>query len=84
MPDGATYRLTFEDGGRAKVSSPQGSIIIKVRITDRVSPGTVFIPMHYAEAAVNMLTSDADIDSASKTPGFKITAVRIEPAREGE
>jgi formate dehydrogenase major subunit len=58
--------------------------VLKIRITDRVSPGTVFIPMHYAEAAVNVLTSDTRIDSFSKTPGYKITAVRVEPAREGE
>lgn len=82
-PDDAV-RLSIREGGCAKVSSSQGSIVIKVRITDRVSPGSVFIPMHYAEAAVNILTSDTSIDSFSKTPGFKITAVRVEPVREGE
>lgn len=79
-----TARAGMKDNDRAKISSSQGSIIIKVRITDRVQPGTVFIPMHYAEAAVNILTSDTTIDSFSKTPGFKITAVRVEPCREGE
>ncbi len=82
-PDDAA-RLSIEDAGRAKVSSSQGSIMLKVRVTDRVSIGTVFIPMHYAESAVNILTSDIHIDSFSKTPGFKITAVRVEPIREGE
>ena len=82
-PDDAA-QLAISDGGRAKVSSSQGSIVLKIRSTDRVSPGTVFIPMHYAEAAVNILTSDTHIDSFSKTPGFKITAVRVEPVREGE
>lgn len=77
-------RANMQDGDPAKVSSSQGSIVLRVRSTDRVSPGTVFIPMHYAEAAVNVLTSDTNIDSISKTPGFKITAVRVEPFREGD
>ena len=77
-------RAGMLDRDRAKVSSSQGSIVLRVRSTDRVSPGIVFIPMHYAEAAVNTLTSDIRIDSISKTPGFKITAVRVEPFKEGE
>ena len=77
-------RVGMQNSDQAKVSSSQGSILIRIRSTDRVSPGTVFIPMHYAEAAVNILTSDRHIDSFSKTPGFKITAVRVEPVRKGE
>jgi formate dehydrogenase major subunit/formate dehydrogenase alpha subunit len=77
-------KLNIQDGSRVKVSSPGGSIGLKVRSTDRVTPGVVFIPMHYGEAAVNILTSDVAVDTFSKTPGYKITAVRIEPAKEGE
>jgi len=82
-PDDAA-RLGLSHGKRAKISSLQGSIVLAVKSTDRVSPGNVFIPLHYSEAAANMLTSDTAVDSFSKTPGYKITAVRIEPAKEGE
>jgi formate dehydrogenase alpha subunit len=77
-------QLGILHGSRVLVSSPRGSIKLMVRSTDRVSPGVVFIPMHYGEAAVNILTSDTAVDTFSKTPGYKITAVRIEPAKEEE
>ena len=75
-------RLGLSHGKQAKVSSRQGSIVLAVRSTERVSPGTVFVPLHYSEAAANILTSDTAVDSFSKTPGYKITAVRIKPAKE--
>ena len=62
---------------KIKVSSRRGQIEIKARITDSVSEGTVFIPMHYKEAAANVITSDA-LDPYAKTPEFKVCAVRIE------
>ena len=39
--------------------------------------GTVFIPFHFGEMAVNLLTNDA-LDPVARIPEFKICAVRIE------
>ncbi|TAL25339.1 MAG: formate dehydrogenase subunit alpha [Nitrospirae bacterium] len=70
-------KLGVKPGEKIKVSSRRGQIEIKARITDRVSEGTVFIPMHYKEAAANVITSEA-LDPYAKTPEFKVCAVKIE------
>lgn len=70
-------RLHIKDGEAVKVTSRRGSIKIKARITPKVSMGTVFIPMHYSEAAANVITNDA-LDAQVKIPEFKVCAVKIE------
>lgn len=70
-------KLGVKPDEKIKVSSRRGEVEIKARITDSVSEGTVFIPMHYKEAAANVITSDA-LDPYAKTPEFKVCAVRIE------
>jgi predicted molibdopterin-dependent oxidoreductase YjgC len=45
--------------------------------------GVVFIPMHFAEAAANLLTIDA-LDPLAKIPEYKACAVRIVPADRAE
>ncbi len=70
--------LNIKDGDTIKVLSRRGEIKIKARVTNRVSRGIVFIPMHYREAAANVLTNDEALDRHVKTPEFKVSAVRIE------
>ena len=73
--------IKVEEGDRVRVSSRRGSITLPVRITERVGRGIVFIPMHYAEAAVNTLTNNQALDTHAKTPEFKISAVAIKRSR---
>lgn len=75
-------RLKIQDGDFVFVSSRRGSIRIKARPTERVNKGEIFIPMHYAEAAVNILTNEKALDYA-KTPEYKVTAIKIQLDREG-
>ncbi len=69
-------KLLIKDGEAIQVTSRRGSINIKARITPKVSQGTVFIPMHYSEAAANVITNDA-LDEHAKIPEFKVCAVKI-------
>lgn len=69
--------LGVSDGGRVKVASRRGELILEARLTDRVKPGEVFIPFHFAESPANVLTSDA-LDPVSRIPELKVCAVRIE------
>jgi hypothetical protein len=55
-----------------------GEIEVKVRVTDDVLPGHTFMPFHYADAPVNKLTIP-HLDPIGKTPGLKITPVKIDP-----
>jgi formate dehydrogenase alpha subunit len=76
-------RLKIEDGEPVRVSSRRGTIVLHAWVTERTTPGVVFVPMHFAEAAANLLTIDA-LDPLAKIPEFKACAVRIVPAGEEE
>jgi predicted molibdopterin-dependent oxidoreductase YjgC len=62
---------------KVKVSSRRGEIELIARITDRIKPGIVFIPFHFAEAAANALTNSA-FDPVAKIPEYKVCAVKVE------
>lgn len=71
-----SVKLNIGDGDMLAVESRRGSIKIKALVTSRVPEGTVFIPMHYHEAAANIITNDA-LDATCKIPEFKVCAVKI-------
>ncbi|WP_435102871.1 formate dehydrogenase subunit alpha [Arhodomonas sp. AD133] len=76
-PDDAAH-FGVTDGELARVTSRRGEVRLPVRVTTDVAVGTVFIPMHYREAAANALT-DPSLDPYAKIPGFKMCAVRVAP-----
>jgi predicted molibdopterin-dependent oxidoreductase YjgC len=76
-------RLKIEDGQTVRVSSRRGSIVLRAWVTQRTTLGVVFVPMHFVEAAANLLTIDA-LDPLAKIPEYKACAVRIVPAHEQE
>jgi formate dehydrogenase major subunit len=70
-------RLGIADGSTVTVRSRRGAIELPARSSEAVSPGCVFIPFHFREAAANVLTID-ELDPFGKIPEFKYCAVRIE------
>ncbi len=70
-------KLNIEDGEKVRVISRRGEIEPKVRITDSCLPGVVFMTFHFSESATNVITNNA-LDPISKTPEFKVCAVRVE------
>ncbi len=72
-------RLGIGDSEAVRVSSRRGQIEINAMVTDRVTPGTVFLAFHYREAPANRLTIAA-LDPVAKIPELKVCAVNIEPA----
>jgi formate dehydrogenase major subunit len=70
-------RLGLTDGSVVTVRSRRGSIRLPARASRAVTPGSVFIPFHFREAAANALTID-ELDPHGKIPEFKFCAVRIE------
>jgi len=70
-------KLGVGEGGAIRVTSRRGSIVVDAKITDRVRKGSIFIPFHFAEARANILTNPA-LDPRSKTPEYKVCAVRVE------
>jgi formate dehydrogenase alpha subunit len=71
-------KIGIANGDMVRVRSRRGDVTIRARFTRRISAGTVFIPMHYREAAANVLTNDA-LDPDVMIPEFKVCAVDILP-----
>ena len=70
--------LGVDDGEYVRVESRRGDIVVKAEVTDRVGPGTLFIPMHFAAGAVNKLTGET-FDPQAGIPEYKVSSVRAEP-----
>jgi len=73
--------LGIADGDPVRVTSRRGSVVARAHVTTKTTPGVVFLPFHFVEAAANLLTLDA-LDPQSKIPHYKATPVRLDPAPE--
>ena len=76
----AAAELGVGDGEEVAITSRRNTIRIAVRLSERVARKQVFIPMHYREAAANLLTNPA-LDGPSGIPEFKVCAVRVEAVK---
>ncbi len=70
-------RLRIAHGETIRVTSRRGTLLSQVQLVDRVKPGMIFMPLHFEEAAANLLTNPA-MDPISKTPEYKVCAVKLE------
>ncbi len=70
--------LGIKTHDRLSVSSRRGEIVVNASVTDRTPEGIVFIPFHFREAAVNLITNPA-LDPTAKIPEYKVCAVNIAP-----
>ena len=68
----------LENGGWCRMSSPRGSVDVKVRATDRSPCGTVFSSFSFNNVPVNILTGSG-YDPITDTAELKVCPVRIEP-----
>ena len=66
-------------GDEVKIASRRGQITAKTMVTERVKQGLLFMPFHFIESNVNLLTNPAH-DPIAKIPEFKVCAVRLEKA----
>jgi predicted molibdopterin-dependent oxidoreductase YjgC len=80
-PDDAQEH-NISDGDEISISSRRGSIKVKARISDRPGRGLIFVPFHFHEAAVNLLTNCA-LDPVAKIPEYKVCAVSMTKVSEG-
>ncbi len=75
--------LGVKDGDPVRVSSRRGTLVLRATVTQKTTPGVVFIPFHFYEAAANLLTNDV-VDPVAKIPEYKACAVHIRIATEVE
>jgi formate dehydrogenase major subunit len=69
--------LGIEDGDSIRVATRRGELVTKAQLTTRVPKGLTFITFHFTETPGNLLTNSA-CDPVSKTPEFKVCAVKVE------
>jgi len=72
------------DGAAAEITSRRGSLRARVQVSERIRPGTVFLPMHWGGSQpnaceANRLMHEQACDH-SQQPELKAAAVRIRPA----
>ncbi|MEM8588190.1 MAG: formate dehydrogenase subunit alpha [Pseudomonadota bacterium] len=69
-------RLGVAPGGTVRVETRRGTIELMARADRDVSPGMIFIPFAFVEAAANILTNP-QLDPFGKIPEFKFCAARV-------
>lgn len=81
-PDDAAA-LGVDDGGLARVGTPQGDSIFRVLVTDAQRPGELFTPIHWTDRTSTGgrtgLLPRPLTDPISGQPGFKSTPAKLEP-----
>ena len=67
-------KLGLKDNDYVKIFSRRAELKIKVKLSDSIKKGVVFIPFHFY---ANLLTHKEKLDPCSKIPEFKICACSI-------
>lgn len=70
-------KLGLKQGGKVRIRSQIAEIMTFVEITERIKEGVVFMPFHFAEAAVNRLIGGQH-DPVVHIPEYKVCAVSLE------
>jgi len=71
--------LAVNDGDAVKLATRRGEIEVPAKISNKVKPGLLFVPFHFAENSANILTNSA-FDPVAKIPEYKVCAAKIEKA----
>ncbi|MBQ7275174.1 MAG: formate dehydrogenase subunit alpha [Clostridiales bacterium] len=69
-------RLGIQNGEKIEVSSRRGKITATARVGRKVSQGETWMPFHFPDSPVNVLTNAA-LDDFARIPEYKVCAVNI-------
>ncbi len=69
-------RLGIENGEKIRVLSRRGEITAKARVGCKVSEGETWMPFHFPDSPVNVLTNGA-LDDFARIPEYKVCAVKL-------
>ncbi len=77
------YKSKIENGDIVVVTSKNGSVRVKAKVSDTIREKVVFLPMHWGKQLENDLNrtnnlTNTFVDPTSKEPDFKFTTVSIE------
>lgn len=72
--------LGINEGDIITITSRRGQIEAPARLRNTLTPGTLFMPIHFGESPANILTDSEAHDPLVKIPEYKVCAVRVEKA----
>ena len=75
-------KLAIQENDPVEVASRRSSLTMRAHLTERCRPGVVFLSFHFEEVPTNQLLGNY-LDALACTPDYKVTAVRVTPARKG-
>jgi predicted molibdopterin-dependent oxidoreductase YjgC len=70
-------KLAVQNGDTLILCSERGEMEAPAKVTPSVTPGTLFLPIHFGENPTNVLTNAEAFDPLAKIPEFKVSAVNI-------
>ena len=76
------YKIGVKNGDIALVTSKNGTVRVKAKVTDSIKETVVFLPMHWGKQLENDLNrtnnlTNTVVDPVSKEPDFKFTTVSV-------
>jgi ferredoxin-nitrate reductase len=76
------YKSNLKDGDIVVVTSKNGTVRVKAKVSDLIKEGVLFLPMHWGKQLENDLNrannlTNTLIDPISKEPDFKYTTVSV-------
>ncbi|TDD96217.1 nitrate reductase [Flavobacterium cellulosilyticum] len=76
------FKAAIKEGDIVVVTSKNGNVRVKAKISDAIKEGVVFLPMHWGKQLENDLNrtnnlTNTVVDPISKEPDFKFTAVSV-------
>lgn len=72
-------KLGIRTGDPIRITSRRGEVVSNARPGDIVPEGSIFMDFHFAHANSNLLLGTS-LDPITKTPDYKVSAVRVEAA----
>lgn len=84
MHPALAQKLGVADGEWVTAETRRGSMTLRALVVNSIRPDTIFIPYHWpGRQSANQLTIAAQ-DPISKIPEYKVCAVRVRKAKDGE
>jgi ferredoxin-nitrate reductase len=76
------YKASINSGDIVVVTSKNGTVRVKAKVTDSIREGVLFLPMHWGKQLENDLNrtnnlTNTLVDPISKEPDFKFTTVAV-------
>ena len=71
-------KATLSEDDIVRVTSPYGTVILKLKISKAVPTGYLFAPIHFNKPNLNSLMSAVPLDPQARMPALKVVPVNIE------